>query len=1752
MLGKMFAAFLIRVGVQFVRLKSIFNTDCKLAFKVYSCILCRYDDVKMSRKTLYSGAIYSILSPESTDEYDHIFKSASLSSLSQLELLKFTNEASFRGNQITGFREVLANEISLNEYILKLQYISGYSLEEVLSKPLNLFKKLKLCIAIAKRLSEVHCHDVVHLNLNPKHIIIDHVTGNPFFISLGLATRLQRKIPTQNRLVFTEADADFIAPEQTGRISSDIGFYSDIYSMGIIFYWIFTEKLPFESKLEFAKIHAHLAITPKAPIEISGTPEIISNLIMRMLEKEVRKRYQSADGIVHDLSVILNGLEQKDQFDLFELGTQDAAGIVRFPDRLYGREEQFIKLKETFQRVLEKDKILLLVYGNSGVGKSSLVEELHLPVIQEGGFFVSGKSDPLKTDVPYFAFSQAFSRLMDHLLLLNEIDLSLWKQKLYQSLHPIGRVLFDIIPGLAKLLENEPDLPELNGLESQLRFNYALTNFFRVFSESDKPLVFFIDDLQWIDSSSLNLIRTILTNDDFKMILIIGAYRDNEITMGHVFLHFKMEMEELGILSENIHLENLQYRHVFQLISDALDKTKLPLDELVKIVYKKSGGNALFVNQFIKAIYANEMLIFDRAAAGWKWDSEKIIGYNVEGDIVNLFLHTINQLPEETIFALKLASCIGNKFSLGLLAIITKEDKESLYQKLRPALQLDLIIEGLDDALYFVHDRVQQAIYSLNDERGKSEFHLRIGRLLLENTPEEELRDFIFDIVNQFNLSTDLITDPSEARTLCELNLIAGQRSQSATAYSLALQYYEKALHLLAAYAWEQDKKFVYNLHLLAAEAANQCNKQERFQELITILDEQTVDLIDKLKLADLKIQNANVFNHQQKVIEIGLQALRVAHIHLKHHPSTLDVLSGYLKTNFRLGFHSDEKIENLPKIEDERIIICMSIMHHMALAAYFIRPNMVPLIMFELVRLTLTQGLGPKSPFAFVVYGYINIAFMNRMEKGLKMGQLGYRLFEILNHEDQEVSLKQVYHMFISQWLVHLGKSIPDLENAFKKGLETGDFEFTSIIGQLIIYWNFYGGEPIEKVLKRGALLSMQVAPLNQIMQIERINLFRQSVVGLVDGVDDFEVLSGSIFDENKITFLDEPAFGLYYHNLYCQKKLLCLVYNQHEMAWKFCQKEKEYLVPVKGSVTEMLFFFYENLCITPIYNSRTKKEQEQLLRICQKNLRLIKGLLAYSEVNYRHRYELMSAEYYTLLGQFDQALKAYTYAIRYARLNKYIQDEAVAWERTGLLFISQNQPEAAQFYLSHAYKAYLKWGANAKLLQMKEMYAGYISLEEIGLSANTLDLETILKTINLISGESVQEKILTGLMKLVTENAGAERAFLVIKERGKMIIKASLDLSINEIDILSNHPLEGFVPISHSVVNYVARTGEVLVLEDATTLMPFSSDAHVLKNDTKSIICLPLKHAGTPFAYLYLENRFISGAFTPARVEILQVIATQTAISLQSAMLLERTTQLNEELTQEVFVRKAVEENLRTNEKRLEEYNTNLEFKVQERTRDLQSEQEKTNQLLLNILPADIARELKEKGGAQAKKFESVSVLFTDFKGFSMIAEKMSASELVSEIDYCFKEFDRIIQKYQIEKIKTIGDAYMAVGGLPVTNETHSVDVIKAGLEIRDFIESHKMRMMAERKPIFEIRIGIHTGNVVAGIVGLKKFAYDIWGDTVNVAARMESSGEVGKVNISGTTYELVKDHFTCMHRGKVKAKNKGEIDMYFVEPK
>jgi class 3 adenylate cyclase len=398
---------------------------------------------------------------------------------------------------------------------------------------------------------------------------------------------------------------------------------------------------------------------------------------------------------------------------------------------------------------------------------------------------------------------------------------------------------------------------------------------------------------------------------------------------------------------------------------------------------------------------------------------------------------------------------------------------------------------------------------------------------------------------------------------------------------------------------------------------------------------------------------------------------------------------------------------------------------------------------------------------------------------------------------------------------------------------------------------------------------------------------------------------------------------------------------------------------------------------------------------------------------------------------------------------------------------------------------------------------------------SNQDLDLKSVMKSSEAISKEIKLKDLLTTLMKIIIENAGAQRMVLLLKSDNEFLVQSESCTKNIEPNLFENLPLKSFDAIAKEVILFSAKNKESVILENAFQDAGFGKDPYISSQKMKSIMVVPLMKQSEVTGIIYLENNLIEGAFTIERLNLINILSSQMAISLENALLYQ-----------------------------------NMEEKIRLRTRQLNEEKEKSEQLILNILPPEIASELKNNGISKARHFKDVSVMFTDIVNFSGLCEILSAEELVSELNYFYCEFDRIVEKYGIEKIKTVGDSYLCAGGLNLTKEFDAANMVLAAFEINEFIREHMKSTTAEGKPTISMRIGIHTGPVIAGIVGLKKFAYDIWGDTVNVASRMETAGEPGKINISGQTYELIKDRFMCTSRGKIKVKNKGFVEMYFID--
>ncbi|HUM47860.1 MAG TPA: adenylate/guanylate cyclase domain-containing protein, partial [Chitinophagales bacterium] len=725
------------------------------------------------------------------------------------------------------------------------------------------------------------------------------------------------------------------------------------------------------------------------------------------------------------------------------------------------------------------------------------------------------------------------------------------------------------------------------------------------------------------------------------------------------------------------------------------------------------------------------------------------------------------------------------------------------------------------------------------------------------------------------------------------------------------------------------------------------------------------------------------------------------------------------------------------------------------------------------------------------------------------------------------------IYALIIN-WNEHVHNTLRPLQESYHIGMETGAIEFACINTNIYCIHAYLSGKRLPRLEEETRAYSESFRQFKQETNFNYNEVYHQPMLNFMGRASDPTRITGEVYDEDRMMAQNlerNDKTGTFF--IHFNKLILCYYFREYEKAALHAAASRKLLEAVLAKFEIPNHHFYEALTLLAMYPKAAASDRSTYLKRVRSNMKKMKKWAKDAPENYLHKYHLMNAELMRVQGKLDEARLMYDKAIDGASNNDYIHEQALSYELAARFYLEQHSESLTEFYMKAAYNAYREWGAEAKLRNLEQNYPKYVSgivRGEVSIAGSSvldatssmvhgsiLDITTVLKAATTISGEIVLAKLLRKLMDIVIENAGAQYGFLVLEKAGELFIEAQSHEDKREASVLVNIPLNNCGLLAESIVKYVMRTGESVVINDARIDLRYEKDPFIIKNQPKSILALPVFNRGKFIGVLYLANDLTTGAFTQDRIDLLSLLSGQIAVSIDNAILYDQ-----------------------------------MEQKVIDRTAELATEKKKSDDLLFNILPLETAEELKRDGKTRPRKFESVTVMFTDFEGFTKRAEQLSPDELVDEIDECFSAFDQIIDKYGIEKIKTIGDSYMCVGGLPVPNSTHPTDVVKAAQEIMQWVEEHKKKRLAVNKQFFDVRIGIHTGPVVSGVVGSKKFAFDIWGDTVNTASRMESGGEPGRINISGDTFLQIKDHFNCVYRGKIPAKNKGNIDMYFLDEK
>ncbi|MCC6412744.1 MAG: AAA family ATPase [Saprospiraceae bacterium] len=1656
-----------------------------------------------------------------------------------------------KGLEVPGVRKVLRMGKIQNRHALVFEYAPGTPVKKLVAdSPMPIGAFLRIAVEVARILGDIHKLNIIHKDVNSQNIVFDEATQTVTLLDFGISTQLDLKEQHLGNPERLEGSLNYISPEQTGRMNRVVDYRTDLYSLGVTFFEMLTGRLPFQRKDAMELVHAHLAQKPQLVHNLRPEiPQVLCDMVERLLAKNAEHRYQSAYGLKHDLQHCLDSWKERGVIEMFPLGEKDFSGKFQITQKLYGRDDEMHVVMEAFERIARGGLETVLVGGYSGTGKSALVHETHRPITERRGYFIEGKFDQFQRSVPYFAFIEAFRGFVSLLLTENEERLQPLTVAIQRAVGSEGKVLTDVLPSLELLIGPQPDVPEVGGAEGQNRFNYIFRRFVQAICGPDHPIVLFIDDLQWADAASLSLLQVLMTDTNTRFLLCVCAFRNNEVSAGHPCITTVHEMKKKGAYVSRLDIGNLSLTDVHLLISDATSLPPERTETLAKLVFAKTHGNAFFVTQFLKSLAHERLLQFDFTRYQWSWDVEQIRARNITDNVVELLAGKVASLPDDTQQILKVAASVGSQFDLDTLAVccgslfnvealsaVGGTTNDAVLKALHAALAEGLLTPS-EDRYRFVHDRIQQAVYSLIPAAERVRLHLRIGELLLEKTPVDQQENNLFDIVNQYNQGLELVTTPEKRDLLAELNLRAGRKAKLSSAFKPAGEYLETGIGLLRPDHWQSQYELSLNLFTEAAETAYNMGEFEPMAQKIDAVLQNSRDLLDTIRPYAIRINAYKAQNKLQESIDTGLEVLaRLGETFPKKGALPL-VMADLLKTKFQLRGKDLQTLTNLPAMQNPHKEAAMRMLNDIASPAYWARPGILPFLIFRMVQLSLKYGNTSISAFGFATYGLLMCGVVGDMKEGYKFGQLGLALLDRFKAKEW---LSQVYtpvYALINHWSEHVHKSLEPFLYSYRVGFETGAIEYACI--NINIYCNhlYLGGKPLVKAEEEMRAFSRTMAEYKQETNLNYNEAYRQAVLNLLGRSEDPTRLIGEAYDEEKMAVQNQErqdragTFLIHFHGM-----ILNYLFQNFEVALKHAQNTRPLLDAVLAKYDVPVFWFYEALVSMAVARERSGITRSKLLNRAAKNIVQFRKWAKFCPENHTHKLELLLAEQAYSRGKNETARLHFDRAIAGASVQEFLNEEALANERAGVFYLRTGQESIAEHFLKKSFQTYREWGASAKLDDMRQRYPQSLSgmpKEKSSVSLNTtnidttnmgmestLDLDTVMKAAQAISGEIVFSRLLHTLLDIAIENAGAEQGCLVMEENGQWMIQAA---ETNDTKgAVGATPLSGNPLVPESVVQYVVRTRESLVLDNMQQDDRFAADPVVKTRQLRSVLCMPVMNKGNLSGILYLENNLQGGVFTESRVHFLRLLSGQIAISIENALLYE-----------------------------------NLEQKVAQRTEQIarqkdqiELEKQKSDNLLLNILPTETADELKRLGRAKPRNYESVTVLFTDFVNFSQAAERLSAEDLVEEIHKYYSAFDAILSKHNLEKIKTIGDSYMCAGGLPAENHTHALDAVNAALEMHEFIGQESVERLRAGLPAFNCRIGIHTGPVVAGIVGTKKFAYDIWGSTVNIASRMESSGAAGKVNISEATYELVKDHFQCSHRGKIEAKNAGLVDMYFVE--
>ena len=1374
--------------------------------------------------------------------------------------------------------------------ILLLEDPGGEPLDRLLGRPMEMGEFLRVVSGLSAALCQTHERGFIHKDIKPANVLVDFATGRVWLTGFGIASRLPRERQSLDPPELIAGTLAYMAPEQTGRMNRSIDSRSDLYSLGITLYEMLTGQLPFTAADPMEWVHCHIARQPVSLSQrVAGVPGPLSAIVMKLLAKTPEERYQTAAGVESDLRRCLSQWELERRIDEFPLCGHDTSDRLLVPEKLYGRESEIETLLAAFNRVVASGRAeLVLVSGYSGIGKSAVVNELHKALVPSRGLFASGKFDQYKRDIPYATLAQAFQSLVRRLLGRSEAELQSWRERLRQALDPNGSLIVDLVPELKLIIGAQPPVVDLPPQDARNRFQLVFRRFINVFGWPEHPLALFLDDLQWLDAATLDLLAHLVTHSEVQHLLLIGAYRDNEVSPSHPLLRTLETIRDASARVHEIVLAPLRIDDVKQLVADALHCEPKHARPLAQLLHEKTGGNPFFAIQFFATLAEEGLLSFDSSVLAWQWDVNRIRAKSYSDNVVDLMVAKLKRFSVTTQEALKHLACLGNVAEIVTLTKIHGKTQEALHAALWEAIHAGLVFR--EDRTYkFLHDRIQQAAYSLIPDEDRAGVHLRAGRALLASMTADGLA--VFDVANQLNRGAARLIDPNEKALAATIDLRAGRKAKASAAYASACSYFTAGMALWDESDLDNQYELTFSLWLERAECEFLSGNFEKAQQLIDELLQRAAAKVDRAAVYYLRILLHTVKSENSQAVETALTCLRLFDIDLSAHPTWEQVQAEYETVWQTLNERPIESLIDLPLMTDAELQAAMRVLSTLLTSAYVTDFHLFCLHLCRMVNISMQHGMCDASAHGCGWLGTILGPVFHRYSDSYRFARLACTLVDKHGFIASRAKVNFTMGM-VALWTQPLAAAVDFMRAAFRAAIEVGDLTYACYSTDHTIASLLVRNDPLDAVWRESEM-ALNFARQAKYRDVVDIIVSQQRFIATMQGrTATFSTFSDAQFDESEFEAQLTPdrtaTMVCFYWILKLKARFL-----SGDHAEALAAADKVNPLSAAAQIQLLDYFYYTALTVAALYENASAKEQNRWRGLLMAHRDQLREWADNYPPTFGDKYALVSAEIARLEGRELEAERLYEEAIQSACENGFVQNEGLAYEVAARFYKARDFETIADTYLRNARHCYLHWGADGKVKQLDRLYPQLTAPAEYrptAISVSTVqqfDVASVVKASQAVSSEIVFSKLIERLMTIALENAGADLGLLILPAEDGYLIQAAGRTTGDRVEVtLREKPITGII-CPESLIRYVIRTRESVILDDVSRPNPFSEDDYLRGRRAKSILCIPLTKQGRLTGLLYLENTLTTHAFTPDRIAILDLLAAQAAISLENTRL-------------------------------------------------------------------------------------------------------------------------------------------------------------------------------------------------------------------------------------------------------------------------